>query len=429
MRAAGYIRVSTAEQAMHGFSLDAQKELIERYAADHGMKLVQVYADEGKSASKALARRPELLRMVKDAESGQFDTILFKDLTRWSRNPSQFYAIQDRLDAAKVSWIAIEQPSLETQTAAGKFNVGIHISVAALESANTSERIKFVNASRVQKKYALTGSVPLGYKIEDKRVVIDEENAWIVNEIFDWYEVHQSTVGTIRHLRELGISMYESPVRRILRNTMYKGEYKGVKDYCPAYLSEERWNNIQRIADTRQYVAPKQKYHYIFSSLVKCAECGAAMTGMTYIGWKGRQYTYYKCKNRVYGCETKQISQESLEKYLLDNIEPTLSLYKIALKRKPVTSKKNKAALENKLPKLRELYIDGDISKEEYTARKAEIEKAIAEIVEPKEPPTLPEGWREIYDQSDNEAKRAAWRSIIKAIRIDKEGRIFIDLI
>ena len=113
MRAAGYIRVSTAEQAMHGFSLDAQKELIERYAADHGMKLVGVYADEGKSASKALARRPELLRMVADAESGQFDTILFKDLTRWSRNPSQFYAIQDRLDAAKVSWIAIEQPSLE----------------------------------------------------------------------------------------------------------------------------------------------------------------------------------------------------------------------------------------------------------------------------------------------------------------------------
>ena len=152
MRAAGYIRVSTAEQAMHGFSLDAQKELIERYAEDHGMKLVGVYADEGKSASKALARRPELLRMVADAESGQFDTILFKDLTRWSRNPSQFYAIQDRLDAAKVSWIAIEQPSLETQTAAGRFNVGIHISVAALESANTSERIKFVNASRVQKK-------------------------------------------------------------------------------------------------------------------------------------------------------------------------------------------------------------------------------------------------------------------------------------
>ena len=428
MRAAGYIRVSTAEQAMHGFSLDAQKELIERYADAHGMKLIGIYADEGKSASKALARRPELLRMVSDAEAGKIDTILFKDLSRWSRNPSQFYAIQDRLDAAKVSWIAIEQPSLETQTAAGRFNVGIHISVAALESANTSERIKFVNASRLEKGYALTGSVPMGYKIADKRLVKDEDTEWIVNEIFDWYEAHQSTVGTIRHLREIGVQMYETPLRRILRNTLYKGEYKGVKDYCPAYLSEDRWNRIQRIVNTRQYVAPKQKYHYIFSSLVKCAECGSSMTGMTYVGWKGRIYTYYKCKSRVYGCDTKPISQETLEKYLLDTIEPTLNQYKIAYKNKP-SKTKSKASLENKLSKIRELYIEGDISKEEYTTRKAEIEKALSEYEEPHEPPSLPDNWRDLYAQADNEAKRAAWRSIIKQIRVDKEGHIFIDFV
>ena len=211
MRAVGYIRVSTVEQKMHGYSLEAQRELLERYADEHGMRIVEIYADEGKSASKELHKRKEILRLLEDAEAGKFDTILFKDLTRWSRNPAQFYAVQERLDKARVSWIAVEQPNLETVTASGKFAVGIHISVAAHESNQTSERIKFVNASRVQKGGVLTGSLfmPLGYAVGmvdgQKRVIIDESKKDMVNAMFDMYEKTGHIVSVVKNNSAVGI--------------------------------------------------------------------------------------------------------------------------------------------------------------------------------------------------------------------------------
>ena len=116
MKAAGYIRVSTVDQATNGLSLAAQKDLLERYAKEHDMTLIGIYADEGKSAAKSLEKREALLRMIADAEMGKFDVILFKDITRWSRNSAQYFKVQERLDACKVGWIAVEQPYLETMT-------------------------------------------------------------------------------------------------------------------------------------------------------------------------------------------------------------------------------------------------------------------------------------------------------------------------
>ena len=76
MIAALYIRVSTVEQSMTGFSLEAQENLLRKYATDHGMTVFDLYADRGKSANKELSKRTELLRMVKDAEAGKFQAVL-----------------------------------------------------------------------------------------------------------------------------------------------------------------------------------------------------------------------------------------------------------------------------------------------------------------------------------------------------------------
>ena len=77
MNAALYIRVSSAEQ-VKGYSLEAQEDLLRRYASEHNMPVYQVYADEGKSANKSLHKRQALLRMVEDAEAKLFSIILFK---------------------------------------------------------------------------------------------------------------------------------------------------------------------------------------------------------------------------------------------------------------------------------------------------------------------------------------------------------------
>jgi hypothetical protein len=97
-KAAIYIRVSTTDQAESGYSLQAQESLCRQYCAEHDYAVVGVYADEGKSASKALDKRTELLRLIGDAEKGKVSVILFKDITRWTRNAAAYYKVQERLD-------------------------------------------------------------------------------------------------------------------------------------------------------------------------------------------------------------------------------------------------------------------------------------------------------------------------------------------
>ena len=133
MIAALYIRVSTTEQAQHGYSLEAQESLLRSYAAQNGMVVYDLYADKGKSANKALSKRTGLNRMLHDAELKKFDCILFKDITRWSRNSAQYYAVQDKLDRYGVYWLAVEQPYLETKTPTGRFQVTVMLGTAQLE--------------------------------------------------------------------------------------------------------------------------------------------------------------------------------------------------------------------------------------------------------------------------------------------------------
>ena len=150
-KAALYIRVSSIDQAVHGYSLDAQQKLLEDYAAAHGMDVVDVYADEGKSASKSLDKRTELLRLLDDAKQGRFSVVLFKDITRWSRNAASYYKVEEKLDAAKVGWIAVEQPYLETLTPTGRFQVSVMLGTAQLEAEQTGQRIKFVQDAEVKR--------------------------------------------------------------------------------------------------------------------------------------------------------------------------------------------------------------------------------------------------------------------------------------
>ena len=140
MKVAAYIRVSTVEQAAHGLSLAAQEHLLRTYAEAHDMTIVELYADEGVSAAKSLEKRAAILRLLKDAEAGRFERVIFKDITRWSRNASQYYKVQDRLDKSGVSWIAVEQPYLETVTPTGRFQVGVMLGVSQMEADQRSER-------------------------------------------------------------------------------------------------------------------------------------------------------------------------------------------------------------------------------------------------------------------------------------------------
>ena len=429
-----YCRVSTADQAQHGYSLEAQESLLRSYAAQNGMVVYDLYADKGKSANKALSKRTELNRMLHDAELKKFDCILFKDITRWSRNSAQYYAVQDRLDKCGVYWLAVEQPYLETKTPTGRFQVTVMLGTAQLESENTSQRIKFVMANRVANGGAISGThdLPLGYMTvnadQGKRVVKDPSVQSAVMDMFDYYRRTQNQLATIRYMKDqYGITIWQASFSKILSNTMYYGEYRGNPDYCEPYLTKSEWLDLKR----RKPLYRNQKHNseYLFRGLLRCPVCGRNMVGRT------KSYIYYVCPYHLsyHACEySVWHRQDRIEAFLLERIKPELDAYRekpqMKLPKKENREKQQKSLLA-KLERLKNLYIDGDLSKDEYTKKRdsvraelGKLESDHSELDYEKLNAILNSGWRSLYDRIDPEDRAHFWRTILHHIEIKPDG-------
>jgi 3D (Asp-Asp-Asp) domain-containing protein len=102
IRTAAYVRVSHEEQKKHGFSVEAQKQGLQKYANEKGYIIVEWYIDEAKSARKKSKKREELMRLVEDAKQKKFEMIIFKCIDRWFRNIQEYYKIQEVLEDNKI---------------------------------------------------------------------------------------------------------------------------------------------------------------------------------------------------------------------------------------------------------------------------------------------------------------------------------------
>lgn len=439
MIAALYIRVSTRDQNLHGYSLSAQEDLLRSYAAQHDMTVFDLYADRGKSANKALNKRTELLRMLRDAESRKFDCILFKDITRWSRNSAQYYAVQDRLDKAGVYWLAVEQPYLETKTPTGRFQVTVMLGTAQLESENTSQRIKFVMSNRVAQGGAINGSdkLPLGYRVDDstgtKKVVKDEQTAPIVIDLFDHYRKNRNQHELCRYIKDqYGITIWQPNLSKLIRNTMYYGEYRGNPRYCEPYLTKSEWTELNMIKPI--YSRQTHNHLYLFRGLLRCPECGKVMCARYKQNVNGGR-VYYACQYHLeyHTCSySHQIRQDRIESYLLDAIVPEFAHYKdkpkMKLPNKSNREKQTKALLA-KLERAKNLYIDGDISKDEYSKRRdairtelGKLEPDYSELDMKLREEILNRPWRSMYDKIGPEEKARFWHTILRYIEIKPDG-------
>lgn len=416
-KCAGYVRVSSIEQ-INGLSLQAQRDLISRYASEHDMELVGIYADEGISAAKSLEKRTGILNLVADAERGKFGVILFKDVTRWSRNAAQYYRVQERLDKCQVGWIAIEQPYLETVTPTGRFQVSIMLGTSQLEAEQTGQRIKFVQDAEVNRGYFPFPAhcAPLGYTTKKinghNMLVIDENTAPKVRELFNEFlkSGNATQVGEI-------VGKPHFNLLRTLKNRVYIGEFRGIPNFCEPIVSEEVFNRAQALMKHNQY---RGKVHnYIFSGLAYCGLCGAKMV------WNcpNDKYPMCRCKR----CKNTLTERET-ERQVLAKIEPKLARYTVTLKKRDYSAEiALKKRFEEKLRRLTDLYVDGIIRREEFDAKRKEYKTAIESIVIPTIP-KLPETWQQVYAKLDNQKKNVLWKTVINHIEIkDKKVDIYFE--
>lgn len=444
IRAALYIRVSTDEQALRGDSIETQKYELKEYALKNNYQIIDYYIDDGYTATNL--KRPNLHRLLEDIKNDKIDMVLFTKIDRWSRGVRNYYKIQDVLDKHKTHWKTIFE-NYDTSTAAGRLHINIMLSVAENESAQTSERIKAVFKNKLAKGEVCSGKIPKGYKIENKKLVIDPETAPMVKDIFDYYERYNSVTRLVEYVKTNYYHIHHLTLRNLLSNPLYKGEHRCnssvTKNYSEPIVSIEQWDNVQRLLSKN--LRPPRKgleCNFIFSSLLKCKECGHSLTGNRQLkkNKKLGEYYYktYRCQNHYkekvcsnnYNIPEKNI----LEGYLLNNIKKELDLYITSIK---TTEKINKAQknsnvinnLERKLVRLKDLYIDELIDKKTYKDDYDKINMQLSELKNNEILSTskcdikalesfLKQDIQSIYDTLDTIEKRQLWISIIDYIEV-----------
>ena len=414
-----YERVSTEEQARHGYSLDAQHQALTDFCKAHDHIIVGEYRDDGISGRKPYTKRPAMVQLLKDVETVRPDMILFTKLDRWFRNIKEYYKVQDILDRYKVDWKAINE-EYDTSTASGRLYVNIKLSIAQDEADRTSERIKDVQDQLVAQGKVLGGKVPFGYKIVDKRLAFGD-NINITKDAIDYYLLHQSAHDTTGHLNDLyGTTFDHQSLLRLLRNPILKGEYRGNTAYCDPLIDADKWSDLQAVID-RNVKHASDKRIYLFTGLIRCPVCGRRMGAFHSNG-----YNYYRC-NKHYDnrCDMKHtVSEANTEKWLLENIEDD---YKVYVTIRPKQKKESPQKYKDRLARLNDMYLMGNISKDEYKTKSADIQQKIAEIQ--KKPclktQNFASNWKDLYQELDAEHRRSFWRNIVKEIAVSLEGQAF----
>src|SRR3990167_5222377 len=179
--AAIYVRVSTQDQALHGFSLNAQQESLENYAKALGYEIYKIFRDEGKSAKDL--KRPEMIKMLADAETKKFSAIFIYKLDRFSRSIKDLILTIDKLKDWGIDFVSL-QDRIETTSASGKLMFHIIGAFAEFERNVIGDRTKFGMQRKAHEGGFIT-KAPKGYKLVNKKLTVDPEEAEKVREIFN----------------------------------------------------------------------------------------------------------------------------------------------------------------------------------------------------------------------------------------------------
>ena len=432
-RVALYIRVSTEEQARHGLSVAEQEKSLRDYAQKHKYSIVGVYRDEGITARKNLNKRKALQELMTAVKAGRVDIILFIKLDRWSRSTKDYYKIQEVLDCYGVDWIATQE-DYNTTTTNGKLMLNMKLAIAQNEADTTADRINFVKDGKLARREAIGGNLPIGYKIENKKIVIDMTQAEKVRAVFNYYAQVQSVRRTTIYLQTLGVKMSVNGCRKLLENTSYVGTFYGIENYAEPIISRVLFDKVQELlGQKRRTGSPKQKNPriYLFSGLIKCPLCSYMLTAQIQHG----KYKAYTCSNRRVNraCTFKgNIFQKPLERYLLDNLQELIEKY-IADKKRMADSENYKKALKRSedikggLSRIAELYAEGFIEKAEYVKRHNAYTDELTQLTQDMQralpiaeslKDLLDVDIKAIYSGLSEQGKADFWHSIAKCIRI-----------
>lgn len=392
-----YMRVSTEDQAREGFSLPEQKERLEAFCKFKGYTIVDYYTDAGISA-KTGNYRPEFERLKEDIKNKKINTIVALKLDRITRSIYDWEKLMTFLDEND-AYLDCANDEINTTNANGKMVSRLLMSVSQNEIERTSERTKIGLAGAIKQGH-IPNQAPLGYKHEDKRLVIDYSTKDVVERIFDLYyngNSYQKISNILNEEQVLGKTNWrDSSIVAILENEIYKGDFvHGKRTNNPTYYSnvvepiidKEKWEEcqVQKKRNSRSY---QRTVTYLFLQKLCCPKCNRILGGKATTKKNGHTYYYYYCND----CKIT-IKEKTIEEYFDTFIDELVEYDSVVnqfflpmIKQKfdePKEELKKEIKKQNdRLERIRKAYISGAFDLEEYNAEKKIVDDTILKLEE-----------------------------------------------
>ena len=439
-RVAAYCRVSTDHEDQAN-SFESQQRYFRQYIERNpDWKLYEIFADEGISGTNT-KKRSEFKRMIACAKEGDFDLIITKEISRFARNTlDSIYYTRD-LKKHGVGVIFMND-NINTLDGDAELRLAIMSSIAQEESRKTSERVKW-GQKRQMEQGVVFGRSMLGYDVKGGKMYINEEGARIVRLIFHKFvKEGKGTHVIARELREEGIApmrvkeWQNTVILRVIRNEKYCGDLVQKKTYTPDFLSHEKkynrgqeefviikdhhepivsrelFDEANRILDEKslsQEGKAKHSSRYPFSGKIKCGCCGASYVARYKTRRDGSRYKAWRCNeaakhgsphtdkagNKV-GCsgisirnedathimylvmKELKLNQTKITDKLISVIEPIIAMDWTGTDIEKLKGRMD--TIEEKRTKLIDIYMSGDITKEEFHAARSKCDAEISEL-------------------------------------------------
>lgn len=323
-RCAVYCRVSSDERLDQSFnSIDAQREAGIAYVASQkteGWELVSdFYEDPGFSGGNM--ERPGLKRLLKDIQAGKIDIVVVYKIDRLSRSLADFAKMVEVFDNHMVSFSSVTQ-QINSATSMGRLMLNVLLSFAQFEREVTGERIRDKIAASKRKGMWMGGSVPLGYRVENRALHIEPQEAELVQRIFEQFIAEQSTTKIVKELNEQGIqtkrkkAFCKQSIYKILHNRTYIGEISHKGESFPAQhqglIDPITWERTHAIlsVDNRQRCKntweKKNRNDFLLRGIAYTQE-GDLLIPMATKKPNGKVYRYYVINKKMHkGAEVAQ---------------------------------------------------------------------------------------------------------------------------
>lgn len=318
-----YARYSSEKQTEQ--SIEGQLRVCYEYARQNDYEIVDTYIDRAKTGRND--NRESFQSMIRDSSAKKFSVILVYALDRFSRNRYDSAIHKATLKKNGVKLISATQPI--TNSPEGILLESLLEGLAEYYSVELSQKLARGRRESINKGQYIGGFVPFGYKIIDKKYVINEEEAKKVRLIFDLFASGLSYTELRQYLKDNNILNRKSSnfkqhnIEIILKNKAYIGVLK-IGEFInenaiPPIIEKSKFNEVQNRIMFNYRKKTKSTEEFLLTGKAICGECGCNLVGDCGTGKLGRRYYYYSCKDHKNGsgCDLPSIAKDKLETFVL----------------------------------------------------------------------------------------------------------------